>query len=247
MSKILDIQPRENTVKNPQRFARLAGVLYFATAALGAFAQLFARAAVYVPGDASATADALRANAFLFRLGFVADVLHVVLFMFVGLALYKLLEPVNRRLAGIMVVFVAISVAVLLGNLIHHFGALLVATDPAYTAALGVGGADALVLLLLDLHHYGYFIAQLFFGLWLWPLGYLVYTSGRFPRALGVALVAACVSYLASALLTFTAPALAGVAWPLDLVGAAAEVWVIFYLLTVGIRTPHREPATVSA
>jgi hypothetical protein len=58
-----------------------------------------------------------------------------------------------------------------------------------------LAGSNALVLL-LDTQHYGYLIAQIFFGLWLVPLGYLAYKSGSFPRALGVLLVVAGGCYL---------------------------------------------------
>ncbi len=48
-------------------------------------------------------------------------------------------------------------------------------------AAFGAAGSNALVLLLLDLQHYVFLIAQIFFGLWLIPLGSLVVRSGMFP------------------------------------------------------------------
>ena len=222
-------------------FARLTGLLYLVVAILGSFAHLGARAAVYVPGDAAATAEKIVANATLFRLGFVADLIQTTLFMFVGLALYRLLRQVSENVARVMVVFVAIATSLILANMIHHLAALLVATEPSYAADLGVAGSQSLVLLLLDMHHYGYLIAQIFFGLWLLPLGYLVFRSRRFPRALGVALIVACIAYLTEVLVAFLVPGIdESMTMLIVIPSAIAEFWILFYLLIFGIRTPAR-------
>jgi hypothetical protein len=148
----------------------------------GVFAHLFVRATVHVPGDATATATNIVANATLFRLGCVADLLMATAFLFVAFALYLLLKHVNTNAARAMAAFVALSVGIICLNTLNHLAALIVATDNSYAVALGTGGSDALALLLLAMHASGYKIAQLFFGLWLLPLGYFVYRSGIFPR-----------------------------------------------------------------
>jgi hypothetical protein len=222
-------------------FARITGALYLVVAILGGFAHLGARAAVYVPGDAAATAERIVDNATMFRLGFVADLIQATVFMFVGLALYRLLRQVSENVARVMVIFVAIAASLILANMIHHLAALLVATEPSYVADLGVAGSQSLVLLLLDMHHYGYLIAQIFFGLWLLPLGYLVFRSRRFPRALGVALIVACFAYLVEAFATFLVLGLdETVAMLIVIPSAIAELWTVLYLLIFGIRTPAR-------
>jgi hypothetical protein len=222
-------------------FARATGVLYLVVALLGMFAQLGARAAVYVPGDAAATTENIVANATMFRLGFVADLIHTTLFMFVGLALYRMLRQVSENVARVMVVFVSVATSLILANMIHHVAALLVATEPSYAADLGVAGSQSLVLLLLDMHHYGYLIAQIFFGLWLLPLGYLVFRSRLFPRALGIALVVACVAYLTEVLVTFLVPGIdESMTFFIVIPAAIAELWIVFYLLIFGIRSQAR-------
>ncbi len=94
------------------------------------------------------------------------------------------------------------------------------------------------MLLVLDIQHYGTLAAQVFFGLWLAPLGYLTYKSGWFPRALGVVLAAATVCYLVDLLAAFLAPDLARqIHSYIVIVPAIAEIWMVLYLLVVGVRT----------
>ena len=110
-------------------------------------------------------------------------------------------------------VIVALAAGIGALNSVFEFEGLRVASDASYAAAFGTAGSNALVLLLLDLQHYGLLVAQIFFGLWLVPLGYLAYrSSGMFPRWLGVLLIIGGVSYLVDLLLKFLVPGIGGVA-----------------------------------
>ena len=103
--------------------------------------------------------------------------------------------------------------------------------------AFGAAGSNALVLLLLDIQHYGTLSAQVFFGLWLAPLGYLAYKSGLFPKALGVVLVAATVCYLVDLFAAFLVPDFGKQIHPfIVIVPAIAEIWMVLYLLVVGVK-----------
>ena len=94
------------------------------------------------------------------------------------------------------------------------------------------------MLLLLDIHHYGFLIAQIFFGLWLVPLGYLAYKSGMFPKALGVALIAGGVCYLVGMLAVFLIPDFGEkINTFITIPSAIAEIWMLGYLLVIGVRT----------
>jgi hypothetical protein len=94
------------------------------------------------------------------------------------------------------------------------------------------------VLVLLDTQHFGFLIAQIFFGLWLVPLGYLAYKSGMFPQALGVLLIAGGACYLVGTLAAFLAPG-AGqqINTFITIPSAIAEVWMVLYLLVIGVKT----------
>ncbi|GHE37530.1 hypothetical protein GCM10017673_44950 [Streptosporangium violaceochromogenes] len=234
--------PSARSPRSLRRLARIAGLFYLVVAVLGGFAQFFSRNKVYVPGDAAATARNVVAHAGLVRGGFVADLVQATFFLLVAVTLFLLLEHVNRNAGRMMVLFVAIAVAVMCLNLVHQLVALLVATDASFAGAFGARGSDALVLLMLDLQHHGYLIAQIFFGLWLLPLGYLVHASRMFPRALGVLLVAGCAGYLVDTFTRFLAPDLGETLSPFAVAPAAvAEVALLLWLLLRGVKAPRRD------
>lgn len=102
------------------------------------------------------------------------------------MTLYLLLRHASKNAGSAMVILVAIDTAIVCLNMVFQFAGLLVATEESYAAAFGTEGANALVLLMFDMQHDGYLIAQIFFGLWLFPLGILAKKSGMFPRLLGI-------------------------------------------------------------
>lgn len=219
------------------RLARTAGLYYLVVAVLGAFAHIV-RAQVYRAGDAAATTAKIQESTDLVRFSFVADLVQATFLVFTVLALHRLLRHVDTNLARAMVVFVAVAVAITSLNLVHQLGAILVVADPAYAAAFGVDGSEALVLLLMDLQHYGYLIAQIFFGLWLFPLGMLAWRSGMFPRLISVLLVGASICYLLDVVLQFLAPSAADVVNPvLITLFSVAEGSMLLFLLIKGVLT----------
>jgi hypothetical protein len=222
-------------VSSPKRLARIAGLLYLVVGIFGGFAFAAVYSTMYVAGDAAATAGNLVANPGLVRIGVAADLIQVTVWVFLSMTLYALLRHVNAYAARAMVVLVAIGAAVSFVNILFEFEGMRVAT------AAATAGSGALVLVLLDLQHYGYAIAGIFFGLWLIPLGYLAFTSGMFPKALGIVLVVGGVSYLLDTLAAFVAPELTPAIHPVAaLLGGVAEISTLAYLLVKGVRSPVR-------
>jgi hypothetical protein len=236
------------TSSSPKRLARIAGILYLIVGIFGGFAVGYVTPMLYIPGDAAATTAIVLANAGLVRTGVLADLLQATVFVFLAMTLYVLLKQVNKNAARAMVVLVVIAATIECLDKVFQFGALRVAGDASYAAAFGAAGSNALVLLLLDLHNYGYLIAQIFFGLWLVPLGYLAYKSGMFPRALGVVLIVAGASYLVDMLAAFLVPDIrTAIHGPLAIPPTIAEVWMLGYLLIFGVRTPASDKRVSAA
>src|SRR6266571_776366 len=223
---------------SPKRLARIAGVLYLLVGIFGGFAEGFVEPRMYVAGNAATTASNLLANSGLVRLGVVADLLDPTVFVFLGMTLYLLLKHVHKSVARAMVVLVAISTGITCLNTVFEFEGLRVAIDSAYAAAFSTAGSNALVLLLLDTQHYGTLIAQVFFGLWLVPLGYLAYKSaGLFPKWLGVVLIVGGACYLVDLLAAFLVPDFGqNIHTFVTIPSAIAEISMVLYLLVIGVK-----------
>jgi hypothetical protein len=233
---------------NANRLARTAGLLYLVVAVTSGPAQFF-RSSLLVAGDPAATAANVRDNADSLRLALVADLIGIAAFVGVALALYFLLREIGPRTAATLLVFVVVSATIEAADAINHVAALLLATQPAYAGVAGASAAsDALVMLFLELHKQGYLIAQVFFGLWLIPLGYLVWRSEWLPRLFGAALAFGGVCYLAAlvpvyASSTFESAASVPIAMPAGIAEIAFAVW----LAVVGLNAHGRtQPQTLS-
>src|SRR5512141_1955773 len=81
-------------------------------------------------------------------------------------------------------------------NELNHIAVLLLLSGANYLTPFTASQLRALVLLFHDLHTGGLNIAQVFWGLWLFPMGYLVFKSGFLPRILGVLLMIGCFGYV---------------------------------------------------
>lgn len=162
-----------------------------------------------------------------------------LVWLILAVTLYRLLAHAGRSIARAMVVFVSVSAAIASLNMVNQFGALLVATNDSYITAFGVDGSNALVLLLMDLQHYGYLIAQLGW-LWLFALGLLGYRSGMFPTWLSFLLMLGTVCYVVDALTRFLAPSFADTSAAIFVLPEiVCEVSLLAYLLIRGVRTPQ--------
>lgn len=209
--------------------ARVAGTLYLLVAVGGGFAQAV-RMNVRVSGDAVATAAGIAQHATLFRVALGTDLVDFVCFLGVGLVLYTLLKQASPQVALAMLVINAVSVAMQAINMTLHAAALMVATTPAY-------GAASSALFFLDLHQQGYLVSQVFFGLYLLPLGYLVFRSGMFPKLLGIVLMIGAGGYVAGVAASYLSPTLeSNFATYFGLLGGLAELAFLLWLLVFGAR-----------
>jgi hypothetical protein len=228
---------KESTMTSTKRLARIAGFLYLLNAITSGFAFGYVLSKVYVPGNAATTAGNVVANAGLVRAGVVADLFQGTVWVFLAMTLYILLKHVHQSAARAMVVLVTVGAAIVCLNDVFQFESVRVATDGSYAAAFGAAGSRAVVLLLLEIHHYGFLVAQIFFGLWLVPFGYLAYKSAMFPKALGVALIVGGACYLVGMLAVFLVPDNGEkINVFVTIPSAIAEISMVVYLLVVGAK-----------
>ncbi len=191
---------------SPRKDARVAGILYIILFPLGIFGILVVRSMLIVPGDAAKTVSNIMASESLFRLSIVSAQIVQLINIWVVLILYKLLKPVNKNIALLMVIFLLAGVPIAMLNELNHVAVLFLLNGADYLTVFTTDQLHALVTLFLDLHEVGINIAGIFWGLWLFPMGYLVFKSGFLPRILGILLMIGCLGYLIDSITFFLFP-----------------------------------------
>ena len=166
----------------------MAGFLYLIFIVTLIYADLSVQKLI-VQGDAAATANKIAAQEWLFRLGFISELVSTVFFLLTAWALYVLLRPVNKNLAFLFVLLNLGGVAIQCLNVINLIATLLLSSGADYLTVFRADQQKAMAMLFLNLHKNGFIVAQIFYGAWLFPLGYLVFRSGFLPRILGVLLI----------------------------------------------------------
>jgi hypothetical protein len=226
--------------------ARFAGLLYLALAALSAFGLVYVPSMILVPGDAAATATNIVASESFFRLGFMSNLLAFTVNVFVAVLLYKLLEPVNKTVASLMVILILVGIAIAMLNELNQFAALVLLGSADYLAAFTTDQLQALASLFLDIYQHGFALGHIFFGLWLFPMGYLVFRSGFLPKVLGLLLLVAGVGYVVDFTLFFLVPDITvkGFTSIGEFVG---EVSLLLWLLIMGVNVPRWQKRALEA
>ncbi|MGI9232576.1 MAG: DUF4386 domain-containing protein [Woeseiaceae bacterium] len=217
-----------------KKAARIAGLLYFLLALTGAFSILYVPSTLVVFGDAAATAENISSSELLFRTGILSGVVSHIIFILLVLALYHLLSEISRRLAMLMVTFVVIGVAIGFVNTVNQLGALIVLSGADFLSVFEKPELESLAYLFLRLHSHGIQIIQLFWGLWLFPFGLLVYKSRFIPKILGVLVIVAGVGYLLATMTFLVFPQYQSALSTLFTILEMGELPIIFWLLIVG-------------
>lgn len=222
---------------NPNKTARIAGLLYLPPWVLSLVA-IFLRQSLIMPGDAATTASNIVASESLFSLTIVMDLVVQVVFVLLVLVLYQLLKPVNKNHAVLMVILFLVSVPIAMLNELNHFAALLLSRGADHLTAFTADQVQALVPLFLDLHEVGVMIAYIFWGLWLFPLGYLVRKSGFLPKILGAYVMVSCFGYLIDFATFFFLPNF-GLA--INMFTGWAELLLCLWLVIKGVNSEQWE------
>lgn len=221
-----------------KKTARIAGALYLIVVVTGFFSMIHVPSQIVVPGDASATVANILASEPLFRLGIVAGLLCHTVFLLLPFALYRLLSPVGRDVAVLMVAFAVASVPVSFVNLFNKLDILSLLDGADHLQGFATEQLHAQVMLSLDAYGNGLLVSEIFWGLWLLPFGYLVFRSGFLPRVLGILLMTGCFGYLInfSGKLFFPGYGETNIAALVSLPSGLGEIGTCLWLLIVGIR-----------
>jgi hypothetical protein len=221
--------------------ARIAGAVYLSMVVTGPFSLIYVPSKLIVRGNAAATADNVLARQTLFNFAILADLVGQVIFICLAIALYKLLSGVNKTWAGLMVALVLVSAAVGFFNTLNNIAALILFRGADFLAVFDKPQRDALGMLFVRLHSEGIFIDEMFWGLWLFPFGLLVFRSGFLPRFIGVWLMINCFGYVVLSITALFFPAYYEAAFRMAQPVLFGELAIMLWLLIKGAKVEGKE------
>jgi len=219
--------------QSPRKTARIAGFLYLMYISTSIIGNEFGR---FVSVDAPATVNNIMAHESLFRTGFVISLFSLVLFLLAAWALYVLLKPVNKNIALLFLLLNLGGFAILCLSMINLFGSLLLLNGADYLKVFQPDQLQAQAMLFINLYKNGYIVAQIPYGVWLFPLGYLVFKSRFIPKILGILLIADFFGLLIFVIQRFLLPGYEVISYPCTAVSFIAEISLTFWLLIKGVK-----------
>jgi hypothetical protein len=208
---------------SPKKIARVAGAFYLAYILASIIADLIAHVGF---GDAPKIINTLTANPAMFRVGFVISLVSAFLFFMAAWALYVLLKHVNKNLALLFMLLNLIGVTLMCAGML-----------PLYAAVLSVGHITSETYIFVDVFKSSVTMSQLFFGTWLFPLGYLVYKSKFLPKILGTILIVDGIAVMIFFFQMLLLPAYPQIHYPGLVVSFLAEFGLTLWLLIKGVKT----------
>ena len=229
-----------------KKTSRMAGFWYLLVAIFGSFNMMFVEPKLYVSGDAAATVTNILASERLFRLGILSNLITTVCFLFLANALYKLFKSVDKDLVRLMIIFIIASVPLAYLETLKFAPSLLL-SGAGYLSAFEPAQLQALAMVLLDMFKQGFNITYIFYGLWMFPLGLLIFKSGSgfIPKALGVLLMVGCFGYLVNFLEIFLFLNYKAITSLWITIAIIAEILCILWLLIKGPK--EQKPASIQA
>ncbi len=219
-----------NSIK---KTARLAGFLYLMYFVTSFIANWFGR---FVSVDAPVTVNHIMAHKSLFRIGFVISLFSVVLFLLAAWYLYVLLKPVDKNIALLFLLLNLGGFAIWCFSTLNLFVSLLLLSGADYLKVFQPDQLQAQAMLFVNLYKNGSIVAQIPYGIWLFPLGYLVFKSGFLPKILGILLIADGFGLLIYVCQRFLLPGSEIISYPCLVVSFIAELGLTLWLLIMGTK-----------
>ena len=225
----------EEQINSLKKTARIAGLWYLLLVIVGLYGIMYVGSQVFVDGNPVATTNNLLSHEFLFRSGIFSAIIGNFIFLFLVLALYRLLKQVNERQAKLMVILVILQIPVSFLIELFNFTSLMVLKGEVLKTLDPAQRLD-FAALFLNIHSYGISILEVFWGIWLIPLGQLIYKSGFIPRIIGILLIIGGIAYMVSSFMFLLFPVYFSFVSKLIIVASLGEIAIMLWLLIVGAK-----------
>ena len=235
-------------MNSTKKTARVAGFLYLLLVVTAPIGLMYVPGKLIVRGNATATANNILASQSLFRIGILSGLVSAIIFIFLGLALYRLFKGVNQQRASLMVILVLSQIPIAFLNEVNSLAALMIVRGADFLSLFEKPQRDALAMLFLNLHGQGIIVSEIFWGLWLLPFGLLVFRSGFLPRILGLWLILNGFAYLTISFTGLLLPQYQKMVSTNAFPALLGEMAIMLWLLIMGAKPKSlADSASVSA
>jgi hypothetical protein len=193
------------TIKNSksQKNALFAGLSYLALAITGLYALMYALPQIKVEGDIAKTIINIKNNPFLFRIGIVSMLVMNIVSILLVIYLYRLLSNINKTMALSMLIIMLFGACISTLNETNHFAMIIINSMDGFS----VEESQNLTNLFSTIQKHGSHISVIFWGLWLFPLGILIFKLGTsISKFIGIMLVVAGIGYVLDSIFLFLYP-----------------------------------------
>ncbi len=173
------------TVDDSQRkAATVVGFAYLCALVPAIFAEFYVRGQLVVIDNAAQTALNIVTHERLFRLGIASNLTVFAIDVVLIIALYVVLEPINRSLALLATGWGLIETAILVVVTLSDFDVLRILSGADYLQVFAANRLQAMARLSIGAHYDTYNVGLVLAGLRSTVFCYLWFTSRLIPRAL---------------------------------------------------------------
>ncbi|MBK9271085.1 MAG: DUF4386 domain-containing protein [Saprospiraceae bacterium] len=224
-----------------KKTARLTGIFYLLWIFTAFYSLVYVQSKTYVKGDAAATAANFLANEFIYRTGIVNGLIGSILWIFIVLLLYRMFVQVHKAQALLMVVLVLVQIPVFfIMNALDLTSLMLFKGEILKTFELYQ--RQDLSMFIIKINDYISIALEMFWGLWLFPFGYLVYQSGFIPRILGTFLILNGIAYVIHCLTHLIFPIYQDFVFKLSTpIWTLGEVSIMLWLVVKGANIHQKD------
>lgn len=211
-------------------------IIYPAWTIIAMVSLMYIPTAVIVPGDLNMTAENLLSNEFLYNLSIAGSLLTQLIHIIMVLLFWHLFKSTNKSLAGLVLVFGLVSVPIAMLNSINVFAANLVVSNSDFLSSFSAAQSQSWMMFFLNLNDKGILIAQIFWGLWLFPIALLIYESGYFRKITGHFLMIAGFGYLLASFSEMIYPESTSVIFTIFTIMSMGEILFMLWIVIGGAK-----------
>lgn len=222
-----------------KKIARIAGIWYLILAIGSGYSWMYI-SKTFVVENVTLSVDNILKTESQFITSIIFSITGQIAFILLALTLYRLFKTVSQTQARLMLALVLISVSVMFVNIIFQTSSFVLLTRPDHFKGFTDIQVCDLGIMFLHLSIVGVYIVDIFWGLWLFPLAFLTYKSGLFPRIIAIVLVISGVGYMVDSLSFIINQDIHTILRNyLSIPEALGEVAMLLWLLIKGVSKPQ--------